>query len=286
MTTTVGGLPPRMPKVSAPIMARLRGLASGARLLSGATLRNPGAIVLAYHDIGNDPENLTDYYVSAQLFRRQLEAAVRWGLKFVHLAELTDLVLAGEGVDGMAAIVFDDSLVGVHHHAMPILLDLGLPATVFSVTARLGQSPPWWSGAARVMTEAEVMEAAKNGLHVASHTRTHASLVAVRGTELDNEVRGSKSSLEDMLGQATDIIAYPYGHYDGNVLTAVREAGYRAGYSFLNGRILPGMDPYKLPRLNMTSDQGLGRLAYHLARSSASWPDTQFDAVSPAGLDA
>ncbi|MDP9020793.1 MAG: hypothetical protein M3N25_08325, partial [Actinomycetota bacterium] len=55
--------------------------------------------------------------------------------------------------------------------------------------------------------------------------------------------------------------------------------GYRAGYSFLNGRITAGLDRYRLPRITMGRGQGRPRLAYHLVRSSRSWPDTQSDAV-------
>jgi peptidoglycan/xylan/chitin deacetylase (PgdA/CDA1 family) len=166
-------------------------------------------------------------------------------------------------------------------NAMPVLLDLGLPATVFTVTDRLGQSPAWWSGAARVMTRAEVSEMAANGFRIESHTRTHASLVEVRGAALDDEVAGAKAEVEDLTGTASEIIAYPYGHYDEPVVDAVTEAGYVAGYSFLNGRITSGLDRYRLPRLNMTPDQTRGRLAYHLARPPSSWPETQWPAVGP-----
>jgi peptidoglycan/xylan/chitin deacetylase (PgdA/CDA1 family) len=274
-------LPPAPDEQPVGLPARLRGAASGAGLLLGRRLRTPGAIVLAYHDVGDDPTNSTDYYVSPRLFRRQLELALRWGLRFVDLADLTDRFLAEQPVDGLAAIVFDDSLVGVHHHAMPLLVELGLPATVFTVTDELGRRPPWWPGAARVMTEAEVREMAALGFRIESHTRTHASLVEVRGERLRAEVAGSKHRLEDLLGRPVDMLAYPYGHHDAAALDVVRDVGYRAGYTFLNGRILIGMDPYQLPRLNMTPGQGLLRLAYHLARPPSSWPPTEHDAVGP-----
>lgn len=274
-------LPPAPPETPGALRPRLRGAAAGARLLAGGRLRTPGAIVLAYHDVGDDPTNTTDYYVGTALFRRQLTLAQRWGLEFVDLVDLTDRFLAGRSVDGLAAIVFDDSLVGVHHHAMPVLLELGLPATVFTVTDALGREPAWWSGAARVMTEAEVREMASLGFRVESHTRTHASLVEVRGSRLREEVVGSKHRLEDAFGRAMEVLAYPYGHYDPEALDVVRSAGYRSGYSFLNGRVVGDLDAHRLPRLNMTPHQGLLRLAYHLARPAGSWPDTQHTAVGP-----
>ncbi len=99
--------------------------------------------------------------MSTARLRAQLTAAVEWGLRFVDRAELTAAVAEGAPLDGSAAIVFDDSLVGVHH---AVLADLGLPATIFVVSDALGSAPAWWPGAARVMTPAEVVEMAGAGV--------------------------------------------------------------------------------------------------------------------------
>ena len=48
------------------------------------------------------------------------------------------IALKGGDTDPLGAIVFDDGLVGVHHHALPVVADLGLPATIFAVTEREG----------------------------------------------------------------------------------------------------------------------------------------------------
>ena len=272
------------PPQEAPLWPRLRGLADGALTLAGRRLRTPGAIVFAYHDVVEQPELSSEYSVSPALLREQLTLARAWGLRFVDLAELTDAFLAGRPVDGMAAVVFDDCLAGVHHYAVETLLDLGVPATLFAVTDRFGVTPPWWSEVGRVMTEAEVRETAALGFRVESHTRTHASLVSVRGPVLDDEICGSKKRLEDLFGVESSIFAYPYGHYDREAIDTVAGAGYRASYSFLNGRIVEGAGRYTLPRLCMTRAHSKRRLAFHLARTAESWPPNQLPAVGPNHL--
>lgn len=258
---------------------RLRELPAIARVLLGAKARAEGALVLAYHDIGDDPDNTTDYYVSPSQMRHHLLMARRAGLRIVSLEELTDAFREGRDLDGLGAVVFDDSLSGVHHYAMPVLLELGIPATVFTVSAALGEDPAWWPGSARVMTAGEIREMAACGFTIASHTRTHRSLAgAPPGARID-EVVGSRSELEDLVGTRVDLFAYPYGHYDRDARAAVEEAGYAAAYSFLNGRVVEGLDRFRLPRLSMWSGQGRLRLAYHLARSAGSWPDTQLEEV-------
>jgi len=255
--------------------AMVSSAAAAARAVAGGRLETRGAVVLAYHDIGDDPAENTTYSLTPELFREHLLNSLRWGLRFVPLGELTQRMRRGDGVAGMAAITFDDGLVGVHHHAMPILLDLGLPATVFAVTESLGATPSWWPGSARMMSCKELKEMAAAGFEVSSHSRTHASLPFLEDRDLKEELVGSQAELEQLTGRAVDIIAYPYGHFDARVLDAVADAGYRAGYSFLNGRLVAGLDRLRLPRLCMGPWQGRLRLALDLARRPAAWPDSQ-----------
>jgi peptidoglycan/xylan/chitin deacetylase (PgdA/CDA1 family) len=261
-------------------------LVDGARtltLLAGGRPAVAGGLVLAYHDIGDDSSNTTNYYLPPRQLRRQLQWVRDSGLRFVDLLELSQRVAAGRDVDGLVAVCFDDSLAGVHHHAMPVLIDLGVPATVFAVSAALGGDPAWWPGATRVMTRGEVEEWVAAGLQVGSHTRSHASLPALDGAGLTDEVKGSRAELEDLIQAPVPIFAYPFGHYDPRVREQVVEAGYLCAYTFLNGRITTGDDTFRLPRLNMWSGHRRARLAYHLARSPLSWPPHQFPEVLAGG---
>lgn len=256
-------------------MGQAQGAARALLSLAGRPTTVPGALVLAYHDVGDDPANTTDYYVSPSRLRQQLRWTTELGMSFVSLAELSRRWRAGDDIDGLASVVFDDSLVGVHHHAMPVLLDLEVPATVFTVTDALGSSPAWWSGAARVMTRDEAGEMAANGFDLASHTRSHPSLTSLDRARLGDEVVGSRHEIEDLMGRLVPVFAYPYGHHDAAVRQAVGDAGYETSFTFLNGRVTPGLDPFKLPRLNMWQGQDKARLAYHLGRPASSWPPHQ-----------
>lgn len=251
---------------------RLAGAAGAVRLLAGRPVTTPGAVVLCYHDIGDDPANQTQYYMTPGQLRSQLRWAVEWGLRFVDLPELVEALVTGRSLDGLAAIAFDDGLVGVHRHAVPVLTELGLPATVFAVSDALGASPPWWKGADRMMTRAELLEVGQAGLRIASHSRTHPRLPRLDTAALRREVAGSRTALEDLAGTPVDLLAYPFGDTDARVEELAAEVGYRAGFSFQNGRVTVGSAPYRLPRLNMWKGQRRARLAYHLARPPSSWP--------------
>ncbi len=244
----------------------LRGLVTG-RL----PVRGRGAAVLCYHDVGTDPANTTEYYVSPDLLARHVEWIRGWGLTFVPLAEVVDRLLAGRELDGLVAMTFDDALVGVGRDAAPILAARGVPATVFVVTDVLGVEPPFWPGAARAMAPDELREMTDSGLiTLASHTATHASLPDVDPDERMRELRASRAWLAAADG-VPDLLAYPFGHHGATTAAAVRDAGYRAACTFTFGRVTPGTDPFAIPRFCIGPGHDRFRLARQLARPARAW---------------
>lgn len=266
-------------------LARLGGSAGGTvNTLLGRAGNRRGAVVLAYHDITR--LRSTDYQVTPQLLRSHIEWLRRANFELVSLLELRDRLLSGRSVDGLAAITFDDALVGVHRHGLPILQDLEVPATVFAVTDRIGRRADWWPGSDRVMNASQLRELSELGIDVGAHTRTHASLPSLSPAGVTDEVHGSRKALQDLLGLPIELFAYPFGHVDQPVREAVRAAGYTAAFTFHNGRVLPGADPLLLPRLTMWSGHKRLRFAYHLSRDAATWPPMQAPDPGLAGRGA
>lgn len=258
---------------------RVSNVVGAVRLLVGGRCRQPGGIVLGYHDVVDGPPN-TAYDVSPQRLRSHVQALRAWGLQIVPLTELVSRLTGGESVDGLVAFSFDDALEGVHRHALPILTELDVPFTVFVVSAELGTDPPWWPGAGRIMTRAHLAEVAAGGAAVECHTRHHASLPGLAPAALVDEVQGAKHELEDIVGAPTNLLAYPFGHHDPPARAATIEAGFVAGFSFVNGRVTPDLDAHKLPRFTMDARHARPRLALHVARPPQVWPDTQADRIT------
>lgn len=257
------------------------GVLRGASGLVGVPLRGRGAVVLTYHDVTDDPAN-TSEQVSPSALRADLAAAEDWGLRFVALDEVVAGFSAGEALDGLVAVTFDDALIGVHRHAVGILGEMGITATVFAVSRRLGTgTPEWYPGSDRVMTPEELREVADAGHAVQSHTRTHADLPALDDAEtLHGELAGARADLEQVLDRPVEYLAYPFGYFDRRVRDAAEAAGYRAAFTFLAGRVVPGLDRYRLPRFPMGSRHHRARLAYLLGRPSSSFRDFQPETVT------
>jgi peptidoglycan/xylan/chitin deacetylase (PgdA/CDA1 family) len=260
-----------------PLLARrAAGAFAALRVLGGRAVRASGAVVFAYHDVDDDPTNATTYLATPDRLRAQLLSVISWGLRFVDLGDLCDRHARDESLDGLAAISFDDGLHGVYRHALPILRELDIPATVF-VVADSGSCAQPWPGS-RAMTDQEVRALADNGVTIGSHTMSHVSLPGLDTVALRYELADSRARLEDLVQQSVDLLAYPYGHHDPRVRAETRESGYRAACTFLNGRFTSRVDAFRIPRLTM-NEQSRARLAYHVSRPAASWPDHQLDVV-------
>jgi len=262
-----------------PARARAADTAALALLRHRSTVR--GAVVLAYHDVLADDAAPFEYAVSLRRFRQQLDVVARMGLAVVTLDEISQRLLEGRDLTGRLAIVFDDALVGVHHRALPELAARGWPATLLPVVDRLGSDPPWWPGSQRTMTEPELVEAVRNGVRLAAHGTTHACLPCLSDRDLTAELGRSRGWLTELLGQDVAELAYPFGHHDARVRERARAAGYTTGYTFLNGRVVRGANPWRLPRLTMHQRLTAPLVAHHLARTADAWPHVEQPVVHP-----
>lgn len=257
--------------------ALARSAARAGLTLLGARPRLTGASVLAYHDI--EPTPSTYFSVTPGRFRAQIERIRSIGGTFVALDDLIDRWSAGDRVDGLVAVTFDDTLVGIHEHAAPLLDARSIPATIFVVTQALGARPGWWPGSRRAMTDGELAEVLALDIHLESHTRTHPSLTEVDDARLRDELDGSRRDLLERTGRLPRYLAYPNGHFDRRVRAAAAAAGFEASFTFRNGHVVPGLDPHRLPRLTMGEWHTAPKLTFDIVRTPASREDHQVDAV-------
>jgi peptidoglycan/xylan/chitin deacetylase (PgdA/CDA1 family) len=99
------------------------------------------------------------------------------------------------------------------------------------------------------------------GIEFGSHTSSHPVLANVDPDSLEEEIAGSKRTIERELGREVIAFAYPVGgkgHFTGPVQEVVKRANYRYAVSYEEG--LAGddwQDRYALPRIHIESDHSL-----------------------------
>lgn len=235
-------------------------------------LASRSGLVLAYHDVIADSAPVYPYAVRESTFHAQLRLTRRLGFEFVPLSALADALLAGRSVAGLAAVLFDDALRGVHLRALPYLATESIPWTLLPVTDRLGVAPDWWEPADRTMTRTEVAEAVSAGAELCGHTATHPSLPALDDDAVRSELLRSREQLSEWGGREVRDMCYPFGHQDARIRRLVAESGYRTGWSFTNGRCHPADDPFALARMAMREEMQGARWAKFLLRPRWTWP--------------
>ena len=169
----------------------------------------------------------------ADAFRDHLTALLDEGLAPVSFDHL---VAAMEGWATLPprafALTFDDGWLGQYHDALPVLLELRVPAAFFVLPGfdRHGQGH---------MTIDQIREVRAAGMTVGSHTLNHARLPSLIRRNLgaaQAEVVLSRADLErDVDG--VDYFAYPNGLYDDDVIQLVRDSGYRAAVTTVRGLV-------------------------------------------------
>ncbi|MEX0322900.1 MAG: polysaccharide deacetylase family protein [Puniceicoccaceae bacterium] len=111
-----------------------------------------------------------------------------------------------------------------------------------------------WNPADTFLSEDEVKTLASHPLiEIGAHTTSHETLAPLDSQSLVRELRDSKIYLENLLGIPVDLLAYPYGNFNGNVQLAARACGYRAAFTTeYAANQQPGSDPIlEIPRLNL-----------------------------------
>jgi peptidoglycan/xylan/chitin deacetylase (PgdA/CDA1 family) len=111
--------------------------------LARGLLGQADPVILMYHrvaDVALDPWGLA---VTPENFAAQMRVLKRMR-KPVPLDWMVERLRAGDRPKGTIAITFDDAYRDVLRNAKPVLADLGIPATVFVVTGKLGSEEGFW----------------------------------------------------------------------------------------------------------------------------------------------
>lgn len=214
-----------------------------------ASVRKQSALVLMYHSISGDSEDL--YAVSPDMFRTHLAAIARSGLPVIPASRLIRMVRGDEPLVRSVCLTFDDGLEDFATTARPILSEFGFPSALFVTTTLPGTTAHWkrWSGPRRFLDWAELQDLVRKGVEIGSHSANHVRLIHLTEPELAQELCTSRQALAMNLDAYLNAISYPYGGYTPSLERAVQGASYEAG--FVGGHLWgnrQGADLFQLRR--------------------------------------
>lgn len=193
--------------------ARLRRTARQSVKVAAAAVdavrREPdGLVVLLYHQVEGPEPNAVN--LSAAGFREQLEYLKARGV--VSLDAGVAAVRRGTApIESRPRLVvtFDDGTADFVDTALPLLVEFGVPATLYVATQWIDEARSFWDDGT-VLSWSALREAASTGLVTfGSHTHTHALLDRLPADEIASELDRSISLIEDNLGVTPRHFAYP-----------------------------------------------------------------------------
>ena len=210
--------------------------------------------ILCYHAI--DPTWRSALAVSPDVFAQHCA----WLGRHRRVASLTEVVGRMNGSarlpPGVSVLTFDDGFAGVHTHALPLLLQHRLPATMFLVAETLtagGRPVDWVDDPPRqplaTLSPNQVLEMRDAGIQFGSHSFAHHDLTVLGEDECERDLRASRELLEDLLARPVRWLAYPRGRHNEQVRRAAARAGFSHAFSLPEGPEPNG--PHAVPRVGV-----------------------------------
>ena len=205
-----------------------------------------GLRVLMYHAVGGRAhgDRFNYYSMAPERFTRQMDCLLGFpGIRVVPL-DAPQWQEPGARV----ALTFDDGYRDNLTVAAPILLERGLPFTVFVAAGLVRDRHP------EFLSPEELRElAGLPGVSIGAHGSSHLPLADCDPEALERELRFSKAYLEEITGRPVSSLSYPHGSVNRQVRAAAAAAGYTLGACSHAGVNGPGCDPLLLSRTEILS---------------------------------
>ena len=202
-------------------------------------------IVLMYHSINKTENSLS---ISIEDFENQMVYLRNNSFNFLKVDDLSDFKKFH--AENSVMITFDDGLEDVYYNAVPILKKYKIPAVFFISTGLVGNK--FIREEFNCMNWEQIKEIDSNKLfEIGSHAVTHKKLNHLSIQEMKEEIFESKNLLTEKLGHQIRAFASPFGKYNDNVLTYIKDAGYEHAFSTNPGYLSEKFSNFEIPRFGI-----------------------------------
>jgi peptidoglycan/xylan/chitin deacetylase (PgdA/CDA1 family) len=213
--------------------------------------QNAEAIIFGYHRFVNKVKR-PDTEITPAAFEAQMKELKDRQISVIGMQDFLAWKRGEKSIPAHSAIItIDDGYKSGYEVAWPILKKYGYPVTMFVYTE--GIKPGRYSGGESMSWE-QLAEMRDAGVDIQAHSVTHQDLrkppydrLAKRRLAqseyepwLENEVAGSKQTIEQKLGVKVDCFAVPYGFYNEHVKEVAIKAGYEALFTVYGQKLTYG----------------------------------------------
>jgi len=216
-------------------------------------------VVVQHHHVGWPPAaaRYKRMFVTPSLLVFQVRLLRAAGYTFHNLRDA--VAMRGR----RAVLTFDDGYRDIVEVGAPLLGRLGVPATVFVVSADVGRSGVRWEESGDklpgdLMDWISLRHLLSLGWEVGSHGHEHLHLARRPAFVQTEQIRLGRDAIARSLGVPPASFAYPHGSFDDATVSAVRGAGFQCAVTTLRGSHTARLDPFRIRRVS-----GGGRRLHH-----------------------
>lgn len=190
--------------------------------------------VLIYHHIQPQADAIekkeTSLSVDNGIFDQQMAYLTQHGYTPIFANELAQALITHSQLPGKPIMVtMDDGYADNDIYALPVLKKYNIKANLMLATGLVGSN-------ADMLSWSQVNDLKSSGLiYFTNHTWSHFSLTSGNTEKDTQEITIAQNQIKQNLGQDVNIITYPYGSFNDNVINLARSLGYVAGFSTIPG---------------------------------------------------
>jgi peptidoglycan/xylan/chitin deacetylase (PgdA/CDA1 family) len=227
--------------------------------------------ILMYHSISDRHVASGHPYfettTTPEVFARHMQHLFERGYRVVSLSAAAEILRQRQATQAKAldssfpptaVITFDDGFLDFYTNARPILERYSFAATVFLPTGFISETRRAFKDIV-CLNWAEVRELRSAGFCFGSHTVTHPHLHILKRSEVEKELKSSKETIENELGEPVATFSYPYAFPDGDIKFVdflgeiLKSSGYKCGVTTRIGTSTPKDPPLFLKRIPVNS---------------------------------
>ena len=183
------------------------------------------AVIIMYHRFGEDTFPTTN--VTLTQIEQHLEELSKDIYNVVPLRTITDAFKSGKKLPPRTiAITIDDGFLSIYEEAWPRLKAAGVPFTLFISTQPVDEQ---FEGS---MTWDQVRELDADPLvEIGHHGHSHAHMTEISVNDAMSDIAAADTIFQQELGYIPDLFAFPFGEYSDNLIDALKEKKYHAGFA-------------------------------------------------------
>jgi peptidoglycan/xylan/chitin deacetylase (PgdA/CDA1 family) len=211
-----------------------------------------------YHDVSDGTAGgFPTLTVSPGRFEQHLRWLCRMKVQTITPRQYSEARAGRARLPSRAVILtFDDAYAALTRMALPAMKKLGFTAAIYVVSSEINGINRWdldrGSAPIPLMSAEEISYWSRQGFEFGAHSRFHSDLTRLSDEDVEDELAGSKSVLEQLTPYPVTSFAYPYGAVDDRVAAAARRH-FNTAFTTLEGTNTDATDALRLRRTSIAS---------------------------------